>query len=79
MSDSTERLLGEVNGKLDTMIALVREHVKQDEDRFKEVDTKLVAHAAVINQAKGAKTMLFIFAGFVSFAVSFLMKYLGGH
>lgn len=77
MSDSTERMLGEVNGKLDTLLTLMRDHVEQDNSRFKTVDEKLDAHAEVINQAKGAKTMLFILAGVVSFAVSLLMKVFG--
>lgn len=80
MSDDTQRLLGEANGKLDTLLELVRDHIRQDDERFKDVGDKLAAHAADINQAKGAKAATFALAaavsGFVGVAVAAAKEFL---
>jgi hypothetical protein len=70
MSDNVERSLGQIEGKLDGLHGMLREHMDQDSRRFEAVFEKLSDHAADINKAKGAKTMLTIIAGGVSGAVA---------
>lgn len=83
MSDDLHRLVGEANGKLDTLLDLVRDHVRQDDDRFTRVYTELASHAADINKAKGAKAAVLVvaggLAGLVSFVVAAASKLFGGH
>jgi hypothetical protein len=73
-TDDLHLAVGEANGKLDTLLRLVRDHIEQDDRRFGEVDTEIKAHAKDINQAKGAKVALFAaaagVAGLVSTAVA---------
>jgi malate/lactate dehydrogenase len=64
------RMVGEVNGKLDTLLVLVRDHVEQDDKRFAEVDAELKDHAADINKAKGAKAATLALAGAAATVVS---------
>lgn len=66
MADNTEYLLGQIDGKLDSLIESVKAHVEQDERRFSDVYTKLGQHSASINQAKGAKAGILLIAGGVS-------------
>lgn len=70
MSDALHQAVGEANGKLDTLLTLVRDHIEQDNERFENVGRTLVEHAADINRAKGAKSALIIFAGGIATAVS---------
>lgn len=83
MSDELHRLVGEANGKLDTLLELVRDHIKQDDTRFSSVSVKLESHAADINKAKGAKAAVLVvaggLAGVVSFVVAAASKLFGGH
>jgi hypothetical protein len=64
------QMVGEINGKLDTLLYLVRDHVEQDDKRFAEVGEELKEHAADINQAKGAKTAALMLAGAAATVVS---------
>lgn len=70
MSDDLSRAIGEANGKLDTLLQLVRDHIKADETRFTEIDAELKTHAADINKAKGARTAIMAAATFVAGLVS---------
>ena len=69
MSD-LHQLVGEANGKLDTLLTLMRDHIAQDERKFAQVDETLAAHAKDINQAKGAKNALLALAAGVAGLVS---------
>ena len=75
MPNDTERMLGQLDGKLDTLLTLVRDHIQKDDDRFGVVFGKLEQHAADINQAKGAKSMLLLIAGGVSAVVGAAIAY----
>lgn len=70
MDHEAQRLLGEVNGKLDTVLTLLRDHIQQDDTRFENIGKTLESHAADINQAKGAKAAILIIAGGLATAVS---------
>jgi hypothetical protein len=63
-------MVGEANGKLDTLLTLVRDHVEQDDKRFSDVDEELKAHAADLNKAKGAKAATLVLAGAAATIVS---------
>jgi hypothetical protein len=69
-SDNSEYLLGQIDGKLDSLTELVRDHVREDRERFDAVFLKLSQHAADINKAKGAKGAILVTAGAVSGAVA---------
>lgn len=70
MSGDLHQLVGEANGKLDTLIDLMRDHVEQDNERFAKVAEELKAHAKDINQAKGAKWATLTLAGGLATVVS---------
>ncbi len=69
MSD-LHQLVGEANGKLDTLLVLMRDHIVANDRRFGEVDVELKAHAADINKAKGAKNAVLLLAGGCAAVVS---------
>ena len=83
MSDDLHRAVGEANGKLDTLLSLVRDHIEQDNERFTGVYKEIRAHAEDINKAKGAKAIFLILAGgtatVISIAVAAAGKLFGGH
>ena len=68
--DNTERMLGSVDGKLDSLISSFAEYRVEHNGRHKEIDDKIEEHAADINRAKGAKTALIAAAAAVSGLVS---------
>lgn len=49
------RMLGQIDGKLDSLIASAREHRDDDTRRFTDVYRRLDKNDEAINQAKGAK------------------------
>lgn len=74
MGDNTERMLGQLDGKLDSLISAFDSYRVDHNARHKEIDDKIDAHAADINKAKGAKAAIFAAAaaisGFVGAAVA---------
>ena len=58
MSDDVQRMLGQIDGKLDQVIESFKEHREDDNRRFTEVHARLDEHAEDINKAKGAKGVL---------------------
>ena len=58
MSDDLNRMLGQIDGKLDQVIDTFKEHREDDKRRFTEVHARLDDHAEDINKAKGAKGVL---------------------
>lgn len=58
MSDDIQRMLGQIDGKLDQVIETFKEHREDDKRRFTEVHARIDEHAEDINKAKGAKGML---------------------
>ena len=65
MSDA-QQLLGEVNGKVDLLIQMHRDHAAVHET----LDIELKAHAKDINQAKGVKNAILAAAAAVAGTVS---------
>lgn len=55
MSDELNRMLGQIDGKLDQVIESFKEHREDDKRRFGEVYGRLDGLDADINKAKGAK------------------------
>ena len=74
MSDENGQTLGRIEGKLDHMIDEFKRYIVAHDDRHNKIEEKLDDHAGTLNQAKGAKTMVLIFAGGISAIVSFLSK-----
>lgn len=66
MSDNTERLLGEVSGKLDSLKQTFERYIDAHDRRHEQIDEKITEAHADINKAKGAKGALLIAAGAVS-------------
>ena len=58
MSDDLNRMLGQIDGKLDQVIETFKEHREDDKRRFGEVYGRLDQHAEEINKAKGGKAVL---------------------
>jgi hypothetical protein len=75
MSDDTDRLLGEVIGELRAVSRSFSEYQVAHNQRHEELDKKIESHAATINQAKGAKTMLLLGAAAISGAVSAVIHF----
>ena len=65
-----ERLLGQIDGKLDQVIENFREHREDDTRRFAEVFKHIESHAEDINQAKGAGAAAKVTAALIAGAVS---------
>ena len=80
-NNSVMRLLGQIDGKLDQVIASATEHREDDKRRFTEVHKTLDDHSEDINRAKGAKGALLwaagLVAGIISFAAPYVAKALG--
>lgn len=55
MADNTDRMLGQLDGKLDTLMQTIDRWQVEHNARHEKIDEKLEAHAQDINQAKGAK------------------------
>lgn len=76
------KLLGRIDGKLDSVVENLNRHIDDDVRRFSDVYEKLEKQADQISQAKGAKAMLLWLvsggAAAIGAAVSFLMKAKGG-
>ncbi len=70
MSDTTERMLGEISGKLDRLTDNFDKYISFHAEQHKEVDKTLKAHDADINQAKGAKAAIMVAGGAVAGLVS---------
>lgn len=70
MTDDLSRAVGEANGKLDTLITLMRDHIVADERRFTLIDKTLEAHAKDINLAAGGKRAIILMASGVATLVS---------
>lgn len=85
MSDTNTILqaLGRIEGKVDEIKEAAREHRDDDKRRFTEVHKKLDDHERDINQAKGAKAAILLFAGglasLISLGAAALGKLFGGH
>ena len=75
MSDDLNRMLGQIDGKLDQVISTFQEHREDDKRRFTEVHKTLDDHSEDINKAKGAKGALLWAAGLVAGVVSFAAPY----
>lgn len=82
MSDPVLQILGRIEGKLDSEIALNKEHRDDDKRRFTEVHERLDEHAEAIASAKGAKGAIMwavgLIAGGVGAVASLLLKAKGG-
>ena len=72
MSDNTERMLGQLDGKLDRLIENFDKYLAAHSERHKDIDVEIKAHAKDINQAKGAKNALILTAGAVSTVVAII-------
>lgn len=70
MSADLHQLVGEANGKLDTLTRTLERYIEAHERRHENIDAKIEAHAKDINQAKGAKGAVLLFAGGVATVVS---------
>ena len=71
MSEDLNRvatLLGETNGKLDSLITQVRDYIEAHDERHTKIDDKIEKHSAEINQAKGAKGAILAMAAGISAA-----------
>ena len=66
MSDSVERMLGEISGKLDRLTDNFDKYLAYHDKRHEDINTTLRAHEADINQAKGAKTTLMVISSGVA-------------
>jgi endonuclease III-like uncharacterized protein len=86
MSDDLNRMLGQIDGKLDQVISTFNRHIDDDVRRFTEVHGKIDAHkqqvnekfsehSEDINKAKGAKAALMWAAGGIAGAVAFAAPY----
>jgi len=73
VSDDVQRMLGQIDGKLDQVIETFREHREDDKRRFGEVFGRLDEQSADINKAKGAKGMLLWLIGGGAAAIGGLM------
>ena len=74
MSEDISQALGRIEGKLDTVHDEFKRSQLTNETSHQKIFDKLQDHGTDIDQAKGAKTMILLFAGGVSAAVSFLSK-----
>jgi hypothetical protein len=76
------RLLGQIDGKLDSVVKNLDRHIDDDVRRFSDVYGKLEEHAEQISRAKGAKAMLLWLVGGGAAAigafVSMVVKAKGG-
>ena len=64
VSDDIQRMLGQIDGKLDQAIKALDRHIDDDVRRFTEVFDRLDQSDAEINKAKGAKgVILFLVTG----------------
>lgn len=70
MSENENYLLGQMNGKLDGLQSLIKDHMEQDTRRFEEVFRQLNEHSGDINKAKGAKNAIMVAAAAVASVVS---------
>lgn len=70
MSDDVQRMLGQIDGKLDQVIKSVDRHIEDDVRRFGEVYKRLDHNDADINKAKGAKGVLLLLAGSIAAAAA---------
>lgn len=79
--DNTERMLGQLDGKLDSLISSFKEYREAHDLRHTKIDEQLTAHAADINKAKGAKAAVFagaaVLATFVSAAWAAVAHFIG--
>lgn len=84
MSDANSILqaLGRIEGKLDSEIAMAKEHREDDKRRFGEVYARLGQHDQEIAKAKGAKgVILWLIGGgaaAIATAVTLAAKAFGG-
>lgn len=82
MSDPVLQVLGRIEGKLDSEIALNKEHRDDDKRRFTEIHGRLDEHAEAIAQARGAKGAIVwlvgLIAGGASAIATLLLKAKGG-
>jgi malate/lactate dehydrogenase len=65
-NDNTERMLGQVDGKLDSLLGIAVAMAVDHNARHEKIDEDLKAHAADINKAKGAKAAVFAAAAAIS-------------
>lgn len=65
-NDNTERMLGQVDGKLDSLLGSLSQWQSDHNARHEKIDEDLKAHAADINKAKGAKAAVFAAAAAIS-------------
>ena len=80
MADNTERMLGEISGKLDRLTDNFDKYLAFHDQRHENLDSSVRALEADINQAKGARTAIYagaaVVAGVVGFAVDAVAKLL---
>lgn len=77
MSDNTERMLGQVDGKLDELIRSITQWQADHNKRHEAIDAKVEEHAAAINQAKGAKAAIYTVAAVISGGIALIAKVIG--
>ena len=77
MSDDINRMLGQIDGKLDSVIKALDRHIDDDVRRFTEVYVRLDATDRDINQAKGAKGAILWAAGLVAALVGSVATIVG--
>jgi hypothetical protein len=73
MSDPVMQILGRIEGKLDSEIAMAKEHREDDVRRFTDVYKRLGEHDQDIAKAKGGKAVLVWLVGGGAAAVGALV------
>ncbi len=72
------RMVGQIDGKLDLLIASFDRYVQSHNDRHLIIDQQVQQVQADINQAKGAKAALLLIAGGIAGAVAFIVDLVKG-
>lgn len=73
-NDNTERMLGQVDGKLDELIRSMTQWQADHNARHAKIDEKLEQHSAALNQAKGAKAAIYTVAAVIAGGVGFVVS-----
>ena len=79
MSDELHQMVGRIDGKLDSLISGLKEHVAEDTRRFDAVGKMLLQHEQDINQAKGAKGAILWVVGVLAAGVGAVAGIIAKH
>ena len=72
--DRVAHSLGQILGRLDSLQAQFTAYMENHDKRHDKIDAKLEEHAAIMNQAKGAKGAMLALAGFIGGAAAWIAK-----